>query len=46
MKWQKAPLIHDCAAQGLINPYGCSGETYYYEFALTVTDAQTARAAG
>jgi glucose/arabinose dehydrogenase len=33
------PPVEDCEADAVINPYGCAGEVYYYEFALTVTDA-------
>ncbi|MGQ0629111.1 MAG: PQQ-dependent sugar dehydrogenase [Phycisphaerales bacterium] len=28
-----------CATQSLITPLGCDGETYFFEFRLTVTDA-------
>jgi glucose/arabinose dehydrogenase len=32
------PAIPSCEAEGLLTPFGCDGETYFYEFQLTVTD--------
>ena len=33
------PFDTNCATTTLISPVGCSGETYFYEIRLTVTDA-------
>ncbi|HKQ67751.1 MAG TPA: PQQ-dependent sugar dehydrogenase [Polyangiaceae bacterium] len=33
------PIVSTCAAESDITPLGCDGNTYFYEFQLTVTDA-------
>ena len=33
------PVLNSCTGNYSLAPIGCDGETYYYRFALTVTDA-------
>ena len=32
------PPVFDCEAEGFVSPVGCDGQTYFYEFRLTVSD--------
>ena len=34
------PVVNSCSTNFSLQPIGCDGETYYYRFQLTVTDAQ------